>query len=126
MISAIEEALRTKQIKMHSTRFLHELKTFVWINTGISIKAQALNDKFNDDLVMSLAVGVFARNTTLRWQGLDTETLNIIMDSMSVSKASSSGRTESISIHQETERKKHQQYKVPGLEEDLSWLVNNL
>jgi hypothetical protein len=124
MISAFEEALRTKQIKMHSSRFINELKTFVWINTGINIKAQALNEKFNDDLIMSLAVGTFARNTTLRWQSFDTETLNIMLNSMAVEKSPSTGYTESVSIHQEMERKKQQQYKIPGLDEDLSWLVS--
>lgn len=124
MISAIEEALRTKSIKIHSSRLLNEMKVFIYINTGVSIKAQAL-EGYNDDLMMSLAVGAFARNTTLRWNSIDSETVGIMLDSISVEKASSAKVTESVSIHQENEHKKHQQYRIPQLDEDLSWLISN-
>lgn len=51
ILSKLEELLRNKRIKLYSSRFLDELKTFVWQ----SDKAQALRGR-NDDIVMSMAI----------------------------------------------------------------------
>jgi len=45
---------------MHSSRVFHELKTFVWVNG----KPQAMRS-YNDDLVMSLAIACWVRDTAL-------------------------------------------------------------
>ncbi len=52
ILAKLEEALRNRQIISYSSRFYEELKVFTW-NTG---RAQA-RAGFNDDLVMSLAIG---------------------------------------------------------------------
>jgi hypothetical protein len=52
ILAKLEEVLRNKQLMSYSSRFYEELKVFTW-NTG---RAQA-RAGFNDDLVMSLAIG---------------------------------------------------------------------
>jgi hypothetical protein len=52
ILGKLEEILRNKQLYIPSSRTYEELKTFTW-NTG---RAQAKRG-FNDDLVMSLAIG---------------------------------------------------------------------
>jgi hypothetical protein len=52
ILAKLEELLRNHQLISYSSRFYEELKVFTW-NTG---KAQA-RAGFNDDLVMSLAIG---------------------------------------------------------------------
>tara|TARA_Y100000385_G_scaffold288058_1_gene353746 strand:- start:618 stop:2216 length:1599 start_codon:yes stop_codon:yes gene_type:complete len=58
ILSKLEEVIRRKHIKSYSSRLYDELKTFVWKNG----KAQAQKGK-NDDLVMSLAIGVWLYDT---------------------------------------------------------------
>lgn len=53
IITKLEEVIRNKQIKVYSTRFWNELKTFVTMHD----KPQALKN-CNDDLILSLAIGV--------------------------------------------------------------------
>lgn len=59
MISYIHE----KSVTIQSKRTLEELRTFVWKNG----KAQA-QDGYNDDLVMSLGIGMFLRDTSLKYK----------------------------------------------------------
>ncbi len=54
ILTKLEEALRNKLIKIYSSRFYEELKTFVWIGN----KAQGMKGH-NDDLVMSFAIGTW-------------------------------------------------------------------
>lgn len=52
MLAKLENVLRTGRLKIFSTRFINELKTFIWKNN----RAQAMKG-YNDDLVISLAIG---------------------------------------------------------------------
>jgi len=54
ILTKLEEVIRNKKVSIYSSRLVSELKTFVW--TGA--KAQAQRGK-NDDLVMSLAIGLW-------------------------------------------------------------------
>jgi hypothetical protein len=56
----MEEFMRNKLIKINSNRLLSEMKTFVWHNG----RAQAMRS-YNDDLVMSFAIGCWVRDTVL-------------------------------------------------------------
>ncbi|MFA6049731.1 MAG: terminase family protein [Candidatus Paceibacterota bacterium] len=52
ILAKLENVLRTSRLKIYSMRMVNELKTFVWKNN----KAQAMKG-YNDDLVISLAIG---------------------------------------------------------------------
>lgn len=54
VLAKLEEVLRNRQLISYSSRFYEELKVFTW-NTG---RAEARSG-FNDDLVMSLAIGAW-------------------------------------------------------------------
>ncbi len=58
ILTKLEEVLRTKQIRVYSSRFYEEMKTFVWEGK----KAQARKGA-NDDLIMCLAIGVWLYDT---------------------------------------------------------------
>ena len=60
IVAKLEEYIRNKLINVHSSRVFHELKTFVWVNG----KPQAMRS-YNDDLVMSLAIACWVRDTAL-------------------------------------------------------------
>jgi hypothetical protein len=62
VVSKLESYMRDRACVIQSRRLLEELRTFVWKHG----KAQA-TDGYNDDLVMSFGIGLFLRDTALRF-----------------------------------------------------------
>ena len=62
IISRLEQYIRDKSVNIYSIRTLGELETFIWDERG---KAVAMNG-YNDDLVLSLGIGLWVRDTALR------------------------------------------------------------
>ena len=79
IISKLEEFFREESVVVRSNRLIDELLTFVYINN----RAQAMTG-YNDDLVMSFAIGLWVRDTALRLrtQGVELtkKTLSKMMD----------------------------------------------
>ena len=66
LISKLESYLRSKEVVLHSKRLIEELNVFIWKSTGTSsARAEAMSG-YNDDLVMSLAIGLWIRDVALR------------------------------------------------------------
>ena len=61
MVSKLESLFREKSIIIHSLRLYEELNVFIWNGP----KAEAMKG-YNDDLVMSLAIGLWVRETALK------------------------------------------------------------
>jgi hypothetical protein len=61
IVAKLEEYVRNKLIRLNSSRLFHEFKTFIWYNG----KPQAMRS-YNDDLVMSLAIACWVRDTALQ------------------------------------------------------------
>lgn len=62
VVSKMEAYIRDRHFIFHSKRLLEELRVFVWMNG----KAQAQNG-YNDDLVMALGIGLFVRDTGVKF-----------------------------------------------------------
>jgi hypothetical protein len=60
IIAKFEEFIRTKLIKINSTRLANEMKTFIW-NNG---RAEAMRS-YNDDLVIACAIACWVRDIAL-------------------------------------------------------------
>ena len=60
IIAKMEEYVRNKLITLNSARVFQEMKTFVWFNG----KPQAMRS-YNDDLILSLAIACWVRDTAL-------------------------------------------------------------
>ena len=79
IISKLEEFFREESVMVRSNRLIDELLTFVYINN----RAEAMPG-YNDDLVMSFAIGLWVRDTALRLrtQGVELtkKTLSKMMD----------------------------------------------
>ena len=60
IIAKLEEFVRNKLLILYSNRVLDEIRTFVWIHG----RPQAMRG-YNDDLVMSLAIACWIRDTAL-------------------------------------------------------------
>ncbi|MGI9571997.1 MAG: terminase large subunit domain-containing protein [Candidatus Actinomarinaceae bacterium] len=79
VLAKLEEVLRNKQIISYSSRFFEELKVFTW-QSG---KAQAKRG-FNDDLVMSLAIGSWLYDASSDYSKNSKDLNNAMLASMSV------------------------------------------
>jgi len=61
IIAKLEEYFRDESVVVHSNRLIDELFTFIYNNN----RAEAMSG-YNDDLVMSFAIGLWVRDTALR------------------------------------------------------------
>jgi hypothetical protein len=60
IVAKMEEFMRNRLIKINSNRLLSEMKTFIWHNG----RPEAMRS-YNDDLVMSFAIGCWVRDTVI-------------------------------------------------------------
>jgi len=60
IVAKLEEYIRNKSIIINSQRCVNELDTFIWVNG----RPEAQKG-YNDDLVMSLAIGCWVRDTAI-------------------------------------------------------------
>lgn len=82
IIAKLEEFVRNDLIIIKSSRLYNELKTFVW-NNG---KPEAMRG-YNDDLVMSLAIACWVRDTALVSSQRDLEYAKAFMNVMTKTKS---------------------------------------
>jgi hypothetical protein len=117
VVSKLESYMRERSCVIQSRRTLEELRTFVWKNG----KAQA-TDGYNDDLVMSLGIGLFLRDTALRFS----------QTSLDLTRASLGGigrvnyipsSTGVYSPHSPNSVNPWQMDNGRGSMEDISWLI---
>jgi hypothetical protein len=59
----MRDFVENKVVTIRSIRLLEELRVFIWKNG----KAQAMQS-YNDDLVMAFAIGMYLRETSLRYR----------------------------------------------------------
>ena len=105
ILSHLEEGLRTTKFRVNSERTLMELNTFIISDSG---KIEA-DDGYNDDLVMSLAMGIFAAKQIINTSPIAIETID------------NKDRTEHNPIFL-TDRKATAKEK---LKEYMKWLMND-
>ena len=77
IIAKTEEFIRNKLVIIRSNRLLKEMETFIW-NNG---KAQAMRG-YNDDLIMSLAISCWVRDTALTANKRETEYTEAFFNSL--------------------------------------------
>jgi len=77
IIAKLEEFIRNGAVTIYSSRTVSELKTFVW-NNG---KPQAMRS-YNDDLVMSLAIACWVRDTVITASKRDARYAKAMLDGM--------------------------------------------
>ena len=77
IVAKLEEFIRNGLITIHSSRLLNELRTFVW-NNG---RPQAMRS-YNDDLVMSLAIACWVKDTALTINSRELEYKKAFLNSI--------------------------------------------
>jgi hypothetical protein len=82
MVGKLEESFRNRTLVVHSKRLLSELKVFVWKNG----KAEAMNAKYNDDLVLSLCFLLWVKDTSFELIKQALESQKAMLNAISVSE----------------------------------------
>jgi hypothetical protein len=77
IVAKLEEFIRNKSIKTYSARLASEFRTFIWNDN----RAQAMRS-YHDDLVMSLAITCWVKDTALTVNQREIEYKKAIVDSM--------------------------------------------
>ena len=77
IVAKLEEYIRNKILTLYSNRLFHEMKTFIWKNG----KPQAMRS-YNDDLVMSLAIACWVRDTAIEVNEKQIEYQKAMLNSM--------------------------------------------
>jgi hypothetical protein len=122
VIAHLEQYFREKAVIIHSKRTLSELETFIWKNG----KAQAM-DGYNDDLIMSLGIGLWVSATALRLRQEGIELTRATLGKANMTKS------EEVPVYKQKAMERGQQtWSMPtrspgfghnGHNEDLTWLL---
>jgi phage FluMu gp28-like protein len=114
IVAKLEEFIRNKSIKINSQRAIHELDTFVWVNG----RPEAQKG-YNDDLVMSLAIGCWVRDTAI----INNER-NLEYSKAFLSAITKEGNYLNTSIRQfQNEDKARKQQQAIKTYVDHSWII---
>jgi hypothetical protein len=126
VISTLELFVRQKHVIIKSNRLLEELNVFIWNGS----KAEAMKG-YNDDLVMSLGIGLWVRETALKLRNEQIE-YNRAMVSKITRKDSSIGITKDVRAHSPIDNHlKNWEFNAGGVQgglnggkkESLTWLL---
>jgi hypothetical protein len=126
VISTLELFIRQKHVIIKSNRLLEELNVFIWNGS----KAEAMKG-YNDDLVMSLGIGLWVRETALKLRNEQIE-YNRAMVSKITRKDSSIGITKDVRAHSPIDNHlKNWEFNAGGVQgglnggkkESLTWLL---
>ena len=107
IVAKMEEFMRNKLIKINSSRLLSEMKTFIW-HGG---RPQAMRS-YNDDLVMSFAIGCWVRDTVIVESQKDVEYSKQFLSSITTSKTAISTTIPGMRDHKHTSETKRSETAV--------------
>jgi hypothetical protein len=109
IIAKMDEMIRQKAVKINSARLGRELEKFIWVNG----RPEAQKG-YNDDLVLSMAIACWVRDTALINNQKDVELTKALLGSMSVNgkhiNTSISGMYGSKDIEQSAAKKMYSEY----------------
>jgi len=115
VIDKLDEYFREKSVTIRSTRLIEELFVFIYKTGIINTKAEAMQG-YNDDLVMSLAIGLWVRDTALR---LRTEGTLLQKNALK-----HIGTSEAVYKSDNNENDSWDWKPDGKTSEDLNWLIN--
>jgi hypothetical protein len=112
VINKFREYVGDKSVTIRSKRLLEEMKVFMWKNG----RAEAQSG-YNDDLVMSMATGMFVRDTALKFKSQNMDLTRAALNNITVVRSSHNGAY--------MPNNQHNPYNINigGRNEDLSWLL---
>lgn len=112
LIAKMEEYVRTRSIVIKSKRLAEEMRTFTWRNGRAEAAAG-----YNDDLIMSLSIGLFIRDTTLRYRQRGVDVSKNMLDNIQANYT----KYPTVSSYKDLQSNPYN-FNVNGNDEDIRWL----
>ena len=112
-INKFREFVGDRSVVIRSKRLLEEMKVFIWRNGRPEAQSG-----YNDDLVMSFGIGMFLRDTSLKFQQQSLDMARAALGSIKSNKVGWSGGYN-------TNSSVENPYKanIDGKDHDISWLL---
>jgi hypothetical protein len=113
VINKFREYISEKSITIRSKRLLEEMKVFIWKNG----RAEAQSG-YNDDLVMSMGIGMYVRDTALKFNQNGVDLTKAVINNFTKSTFNAgaySNNTSSPTANWNMD--------VGGQKEDIKWLL---
>jgi hypothetical protein len=117
IVAKLEEYVRNKLVKPKSNRLFAEVKTFIW-NNG---KPQAMRT-YNDDLIMSLAIGCWVRDTALEVSEKETQYQKAMLDGMFCTTKTINTAIKGMQEYQKRETFEEKYEKEIEITKDFPWI----
>ena len=115
IVSKLEQYIREKSVTIRSTRTIDELFTFIWNGN----RAEAMRG-YNDDLTMSLSIGLWVRDTALR---LRQEGIDLTKKALGGIGTATHGAVYGGNALPDNLENNPWKQKIGDNEEDLTWLI---
>ena len=112
VINKFREYIGDKSVVIQSKRLLEEMKVFIWKNG----RAEAQSG-YNDDLIMSFAIGMYLRDTSLRFKSQNLEMSRATLSNMTVNRTGFTG------AYGSSVPNPYSIQNGMGGDEDISWLI---
>ena len=112
IIGKFQEYISDKGVTIQSKRLIEEMKTFIWRNGRPEAQSG-----YNDDLVMAFSIGMYIRDTALKFRQRGIDITKQALSNMQVNRTPYQGSYG-------TGNKVRNPYSVdtPDGKEDISWL----
>jgi hypothetical protein len=110
IVNKFREYVGDRSVTINSKRLLEEMKVFIWRNGRPEAQSG-----YNDDLVMSFGIGMFLRDTSLKFQqqGLD----------MTRAALSNMAKNTTAGVYNANTTQNPYMQKIGNQQEDLRWLL---
>jgi len=112
VISKFQEYITSKSVTIQSKRLIEEMKVFLWKNG----RAEAQSG-YNDDLVMSFSIGMYIRDTALKYKQQGLDLLKASLNNISSAKSQHMGG------YSYNNMKNPYDMDVNGQKENFKWLL---
>jgi len=112
-INKFREFVGDRSVTIRSKRLLEEMKVFVWKNGRPEAQSG-----YNDDLVMSFSIGMFLRDTSLKFQQQSLDMARAALGAMNKSTTTFSGGYSANGVNNP-----YQIENPYGGKEDIRWLL---
>jgi len=115
VVNKFREYISEKSVIIQSKRLIEEMKVFIWKNGRAEAQAG-----YNDDLVMSLGIGLYVRDTALRFSENGTELSKSVLNNFTKTSFNAGAYSANNNFYSPT---KTWDMDVNGQKEDISWLL---
>ena len=111
-INKFREFVGDRSVTIRSKRLLEEMKVFIWRNGRPEAQSG-----YNDDLVMSFGIGMFLRDTSLKFQQQSLDSARAALGAVKSNKSSYTGVYSSNGVNNPYSM------DVGGKKENINWLL---